>query len=150
MTSNVTFSSETLYCYNICIARPLKLKWPPPYFSAFYFHYSLLVSVFWNDECLLLSSLFLQFLRLFLLLLLCYCSYYYCLGFVGRQLGCSDMALTPKPRQSCGVGIPCIWDFPQIRGTFWEGARRIRIIIFWWLYWGPLILGKLPYVEPKT
>ena len=38
---------------------------------------------------------------------------------------------------SCGVGI---WEFPKIRGTF-LGVPIIRIIIYWGLYWGPLILG---------
>ena len=33
------------------------------------------------------------------------------------------------------------WVFPKIRGTF-LGAPIMRIIIFWGLYWGPLILGN--------
>ena len=31
--------------------------------------------------------------------------------------------------------------FPKIRGTF-LGVRIIRIIVYWGLYWGPLILGN--------
>ena len=31
--------------------------------------------------------------------------------------------------------------FPKIRGTF-LGAPIIRSIVFWGLYWGPLILGN--------
>ena len=34
-----------------------------------------------------------------------------------------------------------IWGFPKIRGTF-LGVPTIRTIVFWGLYWGPLILGK--------
>ena len=34
-----------------------------------------------------------------------------------------------------------IWEFPRIRGTF-LGVPIIRIIIYWGLYWGPLILGN--------
>ena len=34
-----------------------------------------------------------------------------------------------------------IWGFPKIRGTF-LGVPIIRIIV----YWGPLILGKLPHL----
>ena len=31
--------------------------------------------------------------------------------------------------------------FPKIRGTF-LGVPIIRTIVFWGLYWGPLILGN--------
>ena len=31
--------------------------------------------------------------------------------------------------------------FPIIRGAFWVAPRR-RIIVYWGLYWGPLILGS--------
>ena len=34
-----------------------------------------------------------------------------------------------------------IWGFPKIRGTS-LGVPIIRIILFWGLYWGPLILGN--------
>ena len=34
-----------------------------------------------------------------------------------------------------------MWEFPKIRGTI-LGAPIIRAIIFWGLYWGPLILGN--------
>ena len=34
-----------------------------------------------------------------------------------------------------------IWDFPKIRGTF-LGVPIIRIIVFWGLCWGPLVLGN--------
>ena len=33
------------------------------------------------------------------------------------------------------------WGFPKIRGTF-LGVLIIRIIVYWGLYWGPLILGN--------
>ena len=35
------------------------------------------------------------------------------------------------------------WGFPKIRGTFLGvPIIRIRIIVYWGLYWGPLILGN--------
>ena len=34
-----------------------------------------------------------------------------------------------------------IWGFPEIRDTF-LGVPIIRTIVFWGLYWGPLILGN--------
>ena len=34
-----------------------------------------------------------------------------------------------------------IWEFPKIRGTILE-VPSIRVIVFWGLYWGPLILGN--------
>ena len=34
-----------------------------------------------------------------------------------------------------------IWRFPKIRGTF-LGVPMIRTIVYWGLYWGPLILGN--------
>ena len=34
-----------------------------------------------------------------------------------------------------------ILGFPKIRGTI-SGVPIIRIIIYWGLYWGPLILGN--------
>ena len=34
-----------------------------------------------------------------------------------------------------------MWGFPKIRGTF-LGVPIIRTIVFWDLYWGPLILGN--------
>ena len=34
-----------------------------------------------------------------------------------------------------------IWGFPKIRGTI-LGVPIIRTIVFWGLYWGPLILGN--------
>ena len=34
-----------------------------------------------------------------------------------------------------------IWGFPKIRGTI-LGVPIIRTIIFWGLYWGPIILGN--------
>ena len=33
------------------------------------------------------------------------------------------------------------WGFPKIRGTI-LGVPIIRTIVFWGLYWGPLILGN--------
>ena len=38
------------------------------------------------------------------------------------------------------------WGFPKIRGTF-LGVPIIRIIVFWGLDWGPLILGKYHYQD---
>ena len=35
---------------------------------------------------------------------------------------------------------------PNIRGTF-LGIPRIRIIVFWGLYWGSPYFGKLPFVQ---
>ena len=35
------------------------------------------------------------------------------------------------------------WGFPKIRDTL-LGVPIIRIIVFWGLYWGSLILGELP------
>ena len=34
-----------------------------------------------------------------------------------------------------------IWGFPKIRGTLLR-VPIIRTIVFWGLYWGPLILGN--------
>ena len=34
-----------------------------------------------------------------------------------------------------------MWEFPKIKGTF-LGVPILRIIIYWGLYWGTLILGK--------
>ena len=34
-----------------------------------------------------------------------------------------------------------MWGFPKIRGTL-LGVPIIRTIVFWGLYWGPLILGN--------
>ena len=34
-----------------------------------------------------------------------------------------------------------IWGFPKLRGTFLE-VPRIRIIVYWGLHWGPLVLGN--------
>ena len=34
---------------------------------------------------------------------------------------------------------PGIWGSPKIRGTF-LGVTIIRTIVFWGVYWGPLIL----------
>ena len=44
-------------------------------------------------------------------------------------------------------GLLCrsIWGFPKIRGTFW-GVPIIRIILYWGLFWGPLILGNYHFV----
>ena len=40
----------------------------------------------------------------------------------------------------CDWGF-CIWEFPKIGGTL-LGVPIIRTIVFWGLYWGPLILGN--------
>ena len=38
--------------------------------------------------------------------------------------------------RSCGI-----WGFPKTRGTI-LGVPIIRTIVYWGLYWGPLILGN--------
>ena len=38
-----------------------------------------------------------------------------------------------------------IWGFPKIRGTI-LGVPIIRTIIYWGLYWGPLILGNYHFI----
>ena len=35
-----------------------------------------------------------------------------------------------------------MWEFPEIRGTFWGGVPVIRIIVYWAAYWGHPILGN--------
>ena len=42
-----------------------------------------------------------------------------------------------------------IWGFPKIRGTF-LGVPIIRTIVFWGLYWGPLILGNYHIISIST
>ena len=37
-----------------------------------------------------------------------------------------------------------IWGFPKIRSTILR-VPIIGITVYWGLYWGPLIFGKLPY-----
>ena len=49
------------------------------------------------------------------------------------------MLVTPKPTHALSVMNK--WEFPKIRGPF-LGVPIIRIIVFWGLYWGPLILGN--------
>ena len=39
---------------------------------------------------------------------------------------------------------PTIWGFPKIRGAL-LGVAIIRIVVYWGLYSGPLILGN-PYL----
>ena len=39
-----------------------------------------------------------------------------------------------------GFGFRGMWGFPKIRGAI-LGVPVIRTIVFWGLYWGPLILG---------
>ena len=34
-----------------------------------------------------------------------------------------------------------IWGFPKIRGTL-LGVTIIRLVVFWGLFWGPLVLGN--------
>ena len=36
--------------------------------------------------------------------------------------------------------------FPKIRGTL-LGVPIIRILVFWGLYWGPLILGSMEIIS---
>ena len=46
------------------------------------------------------------------------------------------------------VGL-LIWEFPKIRGTF-LGVPIIRTLVFWGLYWGPLILGNYHFFQKTT
>ena len=46
-----------------------------------------------------------------------------------------------QARISASLLQKAIWGFPNIRGTL-LGVPIIRIIVFWGLYWGPLILGN--------
>ena len=39
------------------------------------------------------------------------------------------------------LGLGAIWKFTKIRGTF-LGVPIVRTIVYWGLYWGPLILGN--------
>ena len=41
-----------------------------------------------------------------------------------------------------------IWGFPKIRGTF-LGVPVLRILVFWGLYRGPLILGNYHMVQGR-
>ena len=45
-----------------------------------------------------------------------------------------------------GVGFRVIWALPNIKGTL-LGVPIIRTIIFWGLYWGPLVLGNYHMLE---
>ena len=57
-------------------------------------------------------------------------------------LGCSlVLAISPTQNKTNDFETGTIWGFPKIRGTF-VGVPIIRIIVFWGLYWGPLILGN--------
>ena len=40
--------------------------------------------------------------------------------------------------RNCSSGVVLIWGFPKIRGTIF-GVPIIRIIVYWGLYWSPLI-----------
>ena len=42
-----------------------------------------------------------------------------------------------------------MWGFPKIRSTL-LGVPIVRTIIYWGLYWGPLILGNYHVVFGKT
>ena len=61
---------------------------------------------------------------------------------------CSARAFTGPSELKVGslkfkvpVGIQGIWEFSKIRCTI-LGFPIIRSIVFWCLYWGPLILGN--------
>ena len=41
------------------------------------------------------------------------------------------------------------WGFPKIRGTI-LGVPIIGTIVFWGLYWGPLILGNYQILQSFT
>ena len=51
--------------------------------------------------------------------------------------------LENKPNVASKSAFYCknMWRFPKIRGTS-LGVPIIRTIVFWGLYWGPLILGN--------
>ena len=44
------------------------------------------------------------------------------------------------PRQGPSPLQTTKWEFPKIRGTL-LGVPIIRTLVFWGLYWGPLLLG---------
>ena len=41
------------------------------------------------------------------------------------------------------------WWFPKIRGTF-LGVPIIRTIVYWGLFWGPLILGNFQIPQNRS
>ena len=59
--------------------------------------------------------------------------------FLGQFLAV-HMALRRDSSQGEQSGF-LMWGFPKIMGTF-LGVPIIRSIVFWGLYWGPLILGN--------
>ena len=34
------------------------------------------------------------------------------------------------------------WGFPKQGLSFWGSLSIVRIIVFWGLYWGPIVFGK--------
>ena len=52
-----------------------------------------------------------------------------------------DRRCDPQEKSPGFWALVDIWGFPKIRGTF-LGVPIIRTIVFWGLYWGPLILGN--------
>ena len=57
---------------------------------------------------------------------------------------CREREGSPKTRFNFHIAfaiLAVIWGFPTIRGTFVE-VPIIRTIVFWGLYWGPLVLGN--------
>ena len=51
-------------------------------------------------------------------------------------------ALEKDHLQNNQLPYPTIWGFPKIRGTILGVLMIIRIVVFWCLYWGPLIWGN--------
>ena len=61
-----------------------------------------------------------------------------------------EQASLLRLRQPLLLVQPCVtkaamWGLPNIRGTI-LGIPIVRTIVYWGLYWGPLILGNYPCV----
>ena len=62
------------------------------------------------------------------------------------SLGIKTLRLRTVIRERIGaLGAALIWEFPEIMGTF-VGVPIIRIIVYWGLYWGPLLLGNYHFL----
>ena len=58
-----------------------------------------------------------------------------------QVLDCTLGKPLPQSQEAMWIARLVIWGFPKIRGTI-LGVPIMRIIVFWGLYWGPLILGN--------
>ena len=67
----------------------------------------------------------------------------------GLCLACAlTSVFTTTPHAARRLSAKPTWGFPKIRGTI-LGVPIIRTIVFWGLYWGPLILGNYHIREAK-